>query len=417
MMKKNIFIAALAVVAMLASCSKEDAKGGNKEGDGSVATVKLKITGEDYTRALNESTTDDDCVINDVLVFTVRADGYTFDTSAPQYFGTAAIAAGDVEYKATNKAQSVYVVANTGALATGPFKNCNNMNQVKAVLGSLEQTQSPNASLNVWMSGSSSLDRTTGIGLGTGGIDLYTAEVQLYFIPAKVFIIVDDQIKNKGSKGGKNCTRIDGVTMINAGGYTHFINSGTNTGGSDAHGRTYAPTRSASVNATMAPFFYNGVTWACGASPSYLNYADSPADYNSAADFKQIDKLKKAGAKTAATITDADGFYVFPLMAASTNSIWATVYGKYNPDGLDAVDANNDDIFWSMRFGGQINTGTSDVIKSGGKYIVTIRLKGQDDGGSGGTDDPTDEVIDTEVEIDLKVAKWDFVKKYEKDIE
>ena len=406
-MKKRILFAAVAAVMMFASCSKTENDGPNDErGEAAYISITMKSAGE---RAINPSATDDDQIINDMIVFVVRSDNKTFDIS-PKYFPAAQLT-GNTTYAgtpnppkitATTKADKVYIITNTGAYTTGAFKNCANMDDVRAVAMAVDgnpNTGSQCGYKNVWMAGES-----TGLVTGTvdaDGTPVKNATIQLNYIAAKVFVVVENRMDLYENPATTGNTRIDGVAMINAGAYTGFVK---NAAGNYEVARTTA--------LPQAPFYYNGV--AITAFPA--NYLDVPAQYNSANDFttkatysNQIGFTAWAANSpthsTATLLNDNNAFYVFPTRQAASTKVWATIYGKYNPDGLASSSANEVQAFWSVAFGGADGVIAS-PLKEGNKYIVTIELKGSASNGGGSEEDPTIETVNQYLNIKVDQAVW-----------
>jgi hypothetical protein len=148
-------------------------------------------------------------------------------------------------------------------------------------------------------------------------------------------------------------------------------------------------------------------------------YVDVPAVYDGAADFvtnetysNQIgfDKINAAVDRittTADELDDADAFYVAPVRSnAGGTTVWTSIYGKYNSEGLDGT--TDQDAFWSIAFNGA-DGNITEMLTAGKQYIITIELKGKDGDGSGNEDDPTKEVVEEFLNIELQAADWTVV--------
>ena len=152
MKKINLLAVAFAAFTMF-SCSNEEIAdlGSNAPGEKATLTIKVEGAGNNVaqSRAAGSAGTTTDVVINDYIVFIFR-DGGALD--CPAYYSssnaTATITNG------TTAAKTAYVIANTGALANGPFANVTTVADLKAVTGDLisgnAATQTKN---NLWMSG------------------------------------------------------------------------------------------------------------------------------------------------------------------------------------------------------------------------------------------------------------------------
>jgi hypothetical protein len=425
-------MAAIAATAMLASCSEEAVnKGGDDNGPAKAAVINIKLAGV-QSRALTgyDNEYDEDSKVNDMIVFITKADGNTFDVS-PKYIssgidldGNGTTAKTDnFDITATTNAANVFIVTNTGPYVTGPFKSVRNMDDVKKVAIDINNNTHgvPAADYkckngNVWMSGKSTGAFTDGTTLpgpdGEAGTEddilVKTTNVTLEYVVAKVAIVTNNKMTGDYSAATAN-TKLDGVTLINAGRWAGFV-KGTN--GFEAEGR----------DATRTPYHYNGVELALG-DPAYF---DAPDKYNTVIDHAKTPDASKsnytntigfsdmtadpngavATSKTDDNLTDADYFYVTPTFSGSNAKVYASVYGKYNPDGLDKSTGTKN-AFWSAPFGGQAITSP---LAAGNKYIVTFNLTGDVNTGGGYKEDPTVETVNQKLTITVTSAAW-TVKK------
>lgn len=405
-MKKNFLFAALiAATAMFASCSEDLAT--TDTGETEAARITIDLT-DPTTRAFDEDSDDDDKVVNDLIVFVTRADGNSFDVS-PVYVPAASISAQNkFTVTATTKAAKIYIVTNTGALATGPFKAVTNLNDVKAVAAKIDGTGANAGSKvapgNVWMSGEGALVDAAAHADGTAQKE---ATIKLYYVPAKVFVIVKNSMKNYPGK-----TVLSGVTLINAGTWTGFVNSNANTTFDADNRPEYRVARTTAF--PQFPYYANGVAIDDFAS----NYSDVPALVASANDFTSpvaayaqttgfTTIQTAAGASTKASLTEADAFYVFPTQIGSPSpeKVWASVYGTYT------ADTTPQQRFWSVAFGGA--DGIVKELKSGNKYIITLELAG-DGQVPGGEDDPTIETLSAYLNVTVEQAEWIVSTPYKK---
>jgi hypothetical protein len=406
-MKRILFTAAIAAIATLSSCVKEQ---GTPLIPGTPMAINLKLDNKE-TKAITGAQVDKDSKVNDMIVFITRADDTTFDVS-PQYLTTADFTLDDgnvsdvIELKATVEAANIYIVTNTGPYLSGPFSGLPDMDAVKAVALKLDDNTHGGEDYschfeNVWMAGETSTITDTGT-TNSAGVKIMNADIQLHYVVAKVYVITENSIT--GNYGTN--TRLDGVTLTNAGGHTGFF-MGTN---------GYEVPRSDDFQ--QFPFYQNGIDWTMDAAPT--EYSDVPALFDGTTDFEDNDTYSNqigfdginAGASrtltTADALSDGDAFYVAPVRSDATETtVWASIYGKYNPAGLDDTAADRD-TFWSVAFGGADNT-IAGKLAAGKQYIITLELNGTDGTGSGGEDEPTKEIIETLLTIDVDVAEWDVV--------
>jgi hypothetical protein len=418
-MKKTFFVAAIAAAAMFASCSKEE---NNNSVNGEAESAKITIAlNEVQSRAfaIDPDEEDIDNTINDLIVFVTRTDGVSFDV-APIFVDGDDMDNNEFTVMATTKADKVFIVTNTGAIANGPFSAVTNMDDVRAAAAKADGSAGNGNAIvsgNVWMSGES-----TALTAGTADagpdtipgteddIPVKEASIQLWYIPAKVYVAVTNSMTNY--IGGN--TVIEGVTITNAGAWTGFINSNTNTAFSATNRPDYRVART--TDYPQFPFYVNGL--AIENTLISESYSDVPAKVNGANDFvvdadftntTGIAAIQTAeGASTDSALTVADAFYIFPAQFAavttdpSPEKVWADVYGTFDADGTGTVETA-EQRFWPMAFGGEDKIASE--LKSGNKYLVTLELAG-DGKIDTGTEDPTEPVNPQILKITVIPAEW-----------
>ncbi len=415
-MKRQFFIAAIAAVAMLASCMEKPADdlGNGKDG---AARITIDLTDPTQSRAFTPDADADDAdkKINNLIVFVTRAGG-AFDVSPIFIDDAADLADNKFTVNATTKAEKIYIVTNTGAFATGPFRNVTTMADVEKVAAKLDGTTGNGSAIapgNVWMSGqtTSALVRDTEAEeAATGddvGIQQKKATIDLYYIPAKVFVIVKNSMTNY--VGGK--TVLQGVTITNAGVWTGFtLRNPTAVFGTDVR-PDFRVARTGTGYPAQAPYYANGVV--ISAHPN--DYSGAPAQLGSSTnDFTApvaayvrttgFNAIQTAGgASTEDILTEADALYIFPAQLAanpadsSPEKVWVSVYGTYTAETTPAQR------FWSAAFGG--GDTQFKELKSGNKYIVTLELKGNGNV-DGGEDEPSVETLTQYLNITVRQAAW-----------
>ena len=212
-MKKIKFLAVALAAFTMFSCSNDEIEslGNNAPGEQAVLTIKLKGDGDDQaqSRALGPTATTD-VAINDYLVFLFR-EGGALDC-VPYY--SSSNAAANIS-NGTTAAKKVYVVANTGELANGPFATVKTVADLLAATGSLMDNTN-NASTqtkdNLWVSG---VKDVTFVGTSA------TVAVELKFVAAKIELVVKDNRKNMS--GGAITIEDKEVVLLYAGKSGHFF--------------------------------------------------------------------------------------------------------------------------------------------------------------------------------------------------
>ncbi len=394
-MKAKIILSVMLGIALFTACSNEE----NLEptGEKKPVSISLKVDNPKSRASIDTSTSDEDSKINDLTVFVFRNNGELDAT--PVYVDAATLnSTGIPTINGTTLAKSIYVISNTGSFTSGAFKNVQQLSDLQQIAMQLDKnpnTGSNCISQNVWMSGS-----TTSLlpnGTSANGVEQKKANVQLYFVPAKVYVIVKNQMSYYSATGN---TLLDGATVVNGGSWTRFTVEGTP--------QDYRPSRAELTTATKTPFYYNGVD----INPSH--YADAPDAYNGKPDYATNAIYNYTSSEFAKTtnfeaVPNAEqGFYIFP--GITNNSTYLSVYGRFSP--LGANDASAVPYYWSVAFNG--SDGILSSLDSGKKYIVTITLKGNANTGGGGDEDPTREVTDVNIDVTVQVAHWDVVIEAEK---
>lgn len=400
----TVFTASL----MLVSCTKDKTYEPPDIGPGDPAYINLILKGAVSQKAIDETSEDDDQLINDMIVFVVRDDGNTFDIQ-PQFISGSALTPGTnnqilPQIIATTKANEIYIVTNTGSYDNGIFNSCVDMSAVRQVAMRLDGNPNTGSNCkykNVWMAGEAKT--LTNDGFALDGIAQKKADIQLEYLAAKVFIITENHMINYNDPDIDGRTLLEGVAMINAGAYTGFVKNAAG---------TYEVARSTAY--PQVPFYYNGIS--IKAFPA--NYKDVPPLYNTSQDFSTVTAMSNqigfgawaANSSTHTTKTlleDKDAFYLFPPRTDGNQKVWATIYGLYNAEGLNTTAKKDaaDQAFWSAGFG--ISDGKiTEPLKSGNKYILTIELAGSANTGNNHQIDPTIESISQYLNITVNAAEW-----------
>lgn len=355
-MKKIKFLAVALAAFTMFSCTNDEVEnlGNNVPGEQAVLTIKLKGDGDNQaqSRAAGEAADAGDAVINNYLVFLFR-DGGALDC-APHYSASGATA---TISNGTTAAKKAYVVANTGALANGPFATVKTEADLLAVAGSLmdntnnASTQTKN---NLWMSGANDVTFN-----GTNG----TAAVSLSYVAAKIQLIVKDN--RTGMSGGTIQIEDKEVVLLFAGQKGKFFGT--------------------SAEKSAQTHFYTGD-----------NTYNTPFDTNVTTSTALSDAV-------GAPFTDNTGntvfnhFYTFGNDGTTQPTILAIKSTK-------TVNSTPSTIYYPVHF---TTADAGHTIEPGKSYTVTVTLNGDvEAGGGGGTTDPEAPVISSSIEVTVTAAQW-----------
>lgn len=360
-MKKIKFLAVALAAFTMFSCTNDEVEnlGNNVPGEQAVLTIKLKGDGDNQaqSRAAGPATDTEDAVINNYLVFLFR-DGGALDCAPYESSSNAAatITTG------TTAAKKAYVVANTGALAGGPFATVKTETDLLAVAGSLMDNTnnvSTQTKTNLWMSGESEVKFN-------GGTNAQVT-VSLSFVAAKIQLIVKDNRKNM--TGGTITITDNAVVLLFAGQKGRFFGS-------------------AAEKVTQNEF-YTGFNQYTGAFDSGVTTSTALSDAVNQGDFT-----------TNAGSTVFNHFYTFGNDGTTQPTILAIKSTK-------TVGGTSSPIFYPILF---TNTDAKETIEPGKSYTVTVTLNGDvAAGGGGGTTDPEEPVVSSSIDVTVTAAQWDPV--------
>lgn len=358
-MKKIKFLAVALAAFTMFSCTNDEVEnlGNNAPGEKSVLTVKVEGAGNNQaqSRATGAATDTEDAVINNYLVFLFR-DGGALDCAPHESNSnaTATITTG------TTAAKKAYVIANTGALASGPFATVKTEADLLAVAGSLmdnTNNASTQTKTNLWMSGVNDVTFN-----GTNA----QVTVTLNYVAAKIQLIVKDNRSNMSS--GTIQITDNEVVLLFAGKSGKFFGT------------------SAEKSAQTA--FYTG--------------DDS---YNNAFNTNVTKSTALSDAVGTAFTANAGGtvfnhFYTFGNDGATQPTILAIKSTK-------TVNSTSSTIYYPVHF---TTTDAGETIEPGKSYTVTVTLNGDVEAGAGGgTTDPEAPVISSSIEVTVTAAQWDPV--------
>lgn len=356
-MKKIKFLAVALAAFTMFSCTNDEVEnlGNNAPGEKSVLTVKVEGAGNSQaqSRVAGPATDTEDAVINDYLVFLFR-DGGALDC-APHY--SSSNAASTIT-NGTTAAKKAYVVANTGELANGPFKDVKTEAELLIASGTLmdnTNNTSTQSKTNLWMSGEGNVTFS-----GTNG----TATVALNYVAAKIQLIVKDNRTNMS--GGTIQIEDKEVVLLFAGKHGRFFGIDSE----KVHQNEY----------------YTGYNSYAGAYTSGVTRSTALSD--------QVATPFTANAGS----TVFNHFYTFgndgtggrPTILAikSTKTVSSTPSTIYYPVQFTIDDAGY-------------------FIEPGKSYTVTVTLNGDvEAGGGNGTTNPEEAVISSSITVNVTAATW-----------
>ncbi|MEG2856491.1 fimbrial protein [Bacteroides sp.] len=355
----KIFAMAFAALAMF-SCSKESdvtVPGSNEPGE--KAQLTINVTGEGNLKPASKATgaaATTDVTVNNYIVFLFR-DGGALD--CPPQHSTAATAM--TITTGTTAAKTAYVVANTGVLASGPFKDVKTESQLKAVVGDLMSATdtASQTSTNLWMAGTG----TISYGISTDA-NKGTVTVALGFVAAKIELIVKD---NRTSMTSGTISIVDNaVVLLFAGKDGKFFET--------------------KANQATQTAFYSGDR----------NYTDPKTATSSTALSDAVTTAFNANAGG----TVFNHFYTFGNTSTTTPTILAIKSTK-------TVNGTAGTIYYPMQFTAGDAGANGTGIEPGNFYTVTFTLNGDvAGGGGGGTLDPEEPVVSSDITVTVTAAKW-----------
>ncbi|WP_195553355.1 fimbrial protein [Bacteroides eggerthii] len=353
-MKKIKFLAVALAAFTMFSCTNDEVEnlGNNVPGEQAVLTIKLKGDGDNQaqSRAAGPATDTEDAVINNYLVFLFR-DGGALDCAPYESNSNAAatITTG------TTAAKKAYVIANTGALAGGPFAAVKTETDLLAVTGSLMDNTnnvSTQTKTNLWMSGAEDVTFN-----GTTG----TTTVTLSYVAAKIQLIVKDNRKNMST--GTIQIEDKEVVLLFAG----------------KSGKFFGTQKSVQTD------FYTG-------DDSYNNPFNTNVTKSTAlSDAVTVPFAPNAGG------TVFNHFYTFGNDGTTQPTILAIKSTK-------TVNSTPSTIYYPVHF---TTADAGETIEPGKSYTVTVTLNGDvEAGGGGGTTDPEEPVVSSSIEVTVTAAQW-----------
>lgn len=354
----KFFAMALAAVVMF-SCSKEDVADNATPVQGK-AQVTVKITGQgEQMKSRAAAAPDDskDVKVNDYIIFLFNDGGGLIGT--PKYVSGSGNGTVD---DATTAATKIYIVANTGAIADGPFAGVTSEAGLKACAGRLIKSDaSTQHKENLWMVGTGS------VGAFTPGADkdapsTASATVALSFLSARIDVIIKDERINNVVGEGKISIKDDKVALLFAGAEGKFFATPAN---QVIQTSFFSGFESTISGVTLASVLADGVT-----TPFTANAANK-VEYH---------------------------FYTFGNAGATMPTILTIQSTRTN------ADASTKAIYYPVQFS---NTDAGVTIVPGNKYTVTLTLKGDvGSGGGGGTTNPRTEVKSAEITVTVTPASW-----------
>lgn len=357
-MKKIKFLAVALAAFTMFSCSNDEIEnlGNNVPGEQAVLTINLKGDGDNQaqSRAAGAADESEEVKVDDYLIFLFR-DGGALD--CPVQNGTSASLTTTIA--ATTAAKKVYVVANTGTLAQGPFASVKTEADLLKVTGDLmtaDNSASTQTAANLWMSGTdevkfeNSSDPTKG-----------TATVKLSFVAAKIQLIVNDERKNKS--GTAIQIQDQAVVLLYAG----------------KSGKFFGEDRD-----TQNEYYAGDVSYFQSGTPAGVTLSD------------QVLSDGATGGFTNGTVFNH--FYTFGNNGKIKPTILAIKSEKTVKGGGSST------IYYPIQF---TKGDAKYTIEPGKSYTVTVTLNGDVEAGQGGgTTDPEAPVIKSDIVVTVTAAQW-----------
>lgn len=355
-MKKIKFLAVALAAFTMFSCTNDEVEnlGNNAPGEKSVLTVKVEGAGNNQaqSRATGEATDAGDAVINNYLVFLFR-DGGALDCAPHESNSNATVTI----RTGTTAAKKAYVIANTGALANGPFKDVKTESDLLAVAGSLMDNTnnvSTQTKTNLWMSGENNVTFN-----GTNA----QVTVTLNYVAAKIQLIVKDNRTNMS--GGTIQITDNEVVLLFAGKSGKFFGN--------------------AADKTTQDHFYTGD-----------NTYPTPFVANVTVSTALSDAVTTPFTANAGN-TVFNHFYTFGNDGATQPTILAIKSTK-------TVNSTPSTIYYPVHF---TTADAGHTIEPGKSYTVTVTLNGDVEAGAGGgTTDPEAPVISSSIEVTVAAATW-----------
>jgi hypothetical protein len=382
-MKINKFFAlALVASALMASCRKGDA-GSNELQE--TARLNIRISVPENTRGA-ASTAPTDAVSNFTVFVTNQSDVIQWDghsgTNQP------------LEVQVTTAAKHVYVVANAGDLRTVIGKSKAALDSYIANLNGSETGASGVAGKQTssrWSTGDAVVSNFS----QNGGVFEATANVPLTFIAARITLKITTSgemaTSYNADSGSDGSLKLTDVVVLNARGESKLF------------GTSLIPT-SYSANRK----YFEGL-----ADDTSVNGGEGFFYYPATADHTVVSTegfLKDAITATNATELASQTYYYYVFQNDATDAdqfpTIITIRGTY--DGKP--------IYFPVHLASYEQfTGTLDhnPVLRGKSYNITVNLKGnpliaggEGLGETGGTDDPTEPIVNANVEVTVVPATW-----------
>lgn len=356
-MKKIKFLAVALAAFTMFSCTNDEVEnlGNNVPGEQAVLTIKLKGDGDNQaqSRAAGGVLDTDDVTINDYLVFLFRAGGAL--DCAPYESNSGADA---TISNGTTAAKTAYVVANTGALANGPFATVKTEADLLTATADLmvkgDQNTSTQTQTNLWMSGKKEV---------TFNNATAQVAVSLSFVAAKIQLIVKDNRKNMTT--GTITITDDAAVLLFAGKKGSFFGS--------------------AAEKVIQNEFYTGFNQYTGAFDSGVTTSTALSDAVT------VPFAPNAGG------TVFNHFYTFGNDGTTQPTILAIKSTK-------TVNSTPSTIYYPVHF---TTADAGHTIEPGKSYTVTVTLNGDVEAGAGGgTTDPEAPVISSSIDVTVTVAQW-----------
>lgn len=377
---KGIIMAAIvASVAGFAGCAKDGDQAAKGEERKATLSIQLSNPTTRVVGAAPAAGTDN--VISNFSIFVLDADGnatwkaFVDATTSESEEGTAFdiddIATVPYIMEVTTSAANVYVIANAGD-QTANYSTLTELNAAQVGL--------PAQYTSRWATGNTTSALTFA---DVSGVQTASANLTLKYIAARVTVKVVNQMKNYTGTGAT--VAINNVALMNARGSSLLF-------GSSLIPATYSPLTTQYVSGVANTGFTNS-TLAASASVDNTNLLNAYSNAN-------------VGPVPDQTFH----FYVFEAPTAATSAAFPTIVTLIATD--NTAVGGGDAVYFPVHLApyetwdaGTFAAGAG--IVRGNSYDLTITLTGDAAiSNGGGTDDPTDNVVNAQLNITLSITDW-----------
>jgi hypothetical protein len=380
---KKIFLAVLTAVAIVSCSTDNDNDVIDVPREKAFLNIGIKTPGEMRSSVGANENISDDQEIENFKAFVVDGDG----TLKTGYSERGEVLNDTVAISVSTRAKRVYVIANAGNITLA---------NESAILDYIADLNGNGSQSSVrWATGKVEL-ATTDFVQNTQGNWIASKDIELVFIAARITLQIDNNMEDYLHTATDGSLVLTKVAVLNARGQSKLFGTGTS-----LIPTTEEPTYS------VGKKFYEGLK---NPVPSFFHYPGSGT-------FTVGSSLLSDTLVVATDLSKTYYYYVFEndaKMAADFPTIILVEgeYGKgddrrpiYFPVHLAPYET------WKSS-----SVETPEFIKRGKSYDITIKLSGdagigggEYPGGTGGTDDPTNPVVSSLIDVSISVKAWEGI--------